>query len=149
MTLSLQSTLSLECWIVGESLTNRFLVDIGSDKRVQHLQQAIKEEEDNGLGDIRAKNIMLWKVRITIVTVRTLPTCKGFHTDERPPLARGEYSRGNEQSRSTCLHREAIIRLPYTSSRRPPSHRCLVKQIDSYLLDYRRRDQTRLHCNHQ
>ena len=94
MTLSLRSTLSLECWIVGDSLTKRFLVDIGSDKRVQHLQQAIKEEEEDVLGDIKAKNIMLWKVRITIVTVHTLklPTCKGFYTDEQRPLARREYS---------------------------------------------------------
>ena len=37
------SILSLERWIIGDSLTNRFPVEISGDKRVNNLIQAIKE----------------------------------------------------------------------------------------------------------
>ena len=81
------SIISLECWIVGDSLTNTFPVEINGDKRVKNLIQAIMTEGDDILGDIMAKNVKLWKVRLAIVTMHTLPTCKGFHTDGPRPLA--------------------------------------------------------------
>ena len=68
------NTFSLECWIVGDSITNTFSVEIDSDKRVRDLIPAIMKEGDDVLGDIRAKNVKLWKVRINIVTIPTLTT---------------------------------------------------------------------------
>jgi hypothetical protein len=80
------SILSLERWIIGDSLTNRFPVEISGDKRVNNLIQAIMTEGDDTLGDFMAKNVKLCKVRLAIVTMHTLPTCKGFHTDGWRPL---------------------------------------------------------------
>ena len=62
--MGLQSTLTytLECWIVGDLLTERFLIEVNSDKRVKDLRQAIKQERDDALRDIKVVNIMLWKV---------------------------------------------------------------------------------------
>jgi hypothetical protein len=56
------TTLTLECWIVGDTLTERFLVQVDSNKLVKDLKQAIKEERDDVLSDIKAVNIMLWGV---------------------------------------------------------------------------------------
>jgi hypothetical protein len=56
-------TWTLECWIVGDPLTERFLVEVDSNKRVKDLRRAIKQaERDDGLRNIKAVNIMLWKV---------------------------------------------------------------------------------------
>ena len=51
-----------ECWIVGDPLTERFLVEIDNSKKVKDLRQAIKQERGDALGNVNAVNIMLWKV---------------------------------------------------------------------------------------
>ena len=55
-------TLNLECWIVGDPLTERFIVEVDGTKRVKDLRQAIKEERDDVLSDVKPVNIILWKV---------------------------------------------------------------------------------------
>ncbi|KAF8700518.1 hypothetical protein AX14_000762 [Amanita brunnescens Koide BX004] len=57
-------TWTLECWIVGDPLTERFLVEVNSDKRVKELRQAIKQERGDALGNVKAMYIVLWKVSI-------------------------------------------------------------------------------------
>ena len=116
--MGLQSTLTytLECWIVGDLLAERFLVEVNSDKRVKDLRQAIKQERDDALRDTKVVNIMLWKVcELLIVTIPALPTRTGFHTDQVGSLAREEYSRGNKPSLSACRHREIVKRLSYNT----------------------------------
>ena len=54
--------LTLECWLVGDTLTEMFLVQVNINKRVKDLKRAIKEERDDVLSDVKAVNIMLWKV---------------------------------------------------------------------------------------
>ena len=54
--------LTLECWLVGDTLTERFLVQVNINKRVKDLKRAIKEERDDVLSDVKAVNIMLWNV---------------------------------------------------------------------------------------
>ncbi|KAF8700520.1 hypothetical protein AX14_000764 [Amanita brunnescens Koide BX004] len=82
--MGLQSTLTytFECWIVGDLLTERFLVEVNSDKRVKDLRRAIKQERDDALRDTKVVNIMLWKVcELLIVTIPALPTSTGFKWD--------------------------------------------------------------------
>ncbi|KAF8677787.1 hypothetical protein AX14_004802 [Amanita brunnescens Koide BX004] len=55
-----------ECWIVGDPLTERFLVEIDNSKKVKDLRQAIKQERGDALGNVNAVNVMLWKVAIPI-----------------------------------------------------------------------------------
>ena len=106
----------LECWIVGDPLTERFLVEVNSDKRIKDLRQAIKQERDDALGNVKAMYIMLWKAcRLLNVAISTLPTSTGFHTGQVGSLAREEYSRGNKSSLSTCRHREIVKRLSYNT----------------------------------
>ena len=77
------SKLILTCWIIGEEIGHNFTVTVNNNQDVSDLQRAIMKEGDDVFGGIKAKNIMLWKVRISIVTILTLPTCKGFYTDEQ------------------------------------------------------------------
>ena len=90
------SKLILTCWIIGEEIRRDFTVSINNNQDVDDLKQAMKEKRHFALQNIDASDLMLWKVRTSIVTILTLPTCKGFYTDERRSLA--EYSRGNMQS---------------------------------------------------
>ena len=48
---------TLECWLVGDTLTERFLVQVNINKRVKDLKRAIKEERDDVLSDVKAVNI--------------------------------------------------------------------------------------------
>ena len=76
------SKLILNCWIVGQKINSGFTVTINNNQDVDGSKRAIKERRPNILGDIDAVDVMLWKVGIIIITMPTLPTCKGFHTDE-------------------------------------------------------------------
>ena len=77
------SKLILNCWIVGQDIKSGFSVTVNNNQDVDDLKRAIKGRRHNILGDIDAVDLLLWKVMITIITMPTLPTCKGFHTDEQ------------------------------------------------------------------
>ena len=78
------SKLILNCWVVGEDIENGFTVTVNHNQDVSDLRkQVIKERKHSVLQNIDASDLMLWKVRVTIVTMPTLPTCTGFRT-ERP-----------------------------------------------------------------
>ena len=130
----------LDCWIVGDSLTNRFLVKIDSNRRVMDLQRTIKEKRF-AQEKINGSDLVLWEVRASTsigCPLRLLAMCIGVHTAK--PMVRGENSGGNERH-STRFDKEVKPLLYYPATGSCPHHR-MVGQIDSLLLDCRRRNET-------
>ena len=77
----------LTCWIIGEEIRHDFTVTVNNNQDIGDLKRAIKEKRPYALQNIDVSDLMLWKVRISIVTMPILLTCKGFYTDEWRSLA--------------------------------------------------------------
>ena len=56
--------LNLNCWVRGEDSSRIFSVEIGRDKNVASLKEAIKEKKKAVFDNVDADSLVVWKVSI-------------------------------------------------------------------------------------
>lgn len=80
------SLLSLNCWVVGDSLDEIFTIEISRTKNISILKEIIKEKNANSFGNFDSKQLDLWKVCLPPDNLDTILSLKlENHTKLSPP----------------------------------------------------------------
>ena len=60
------------CLVLGEKFSDRFAININTEKTVSAVQDFIKGKKENALRGVDANNLKLWKVARFLPEMRTI-----------------------------------------------------------------------------